>query len=125
MKAIKTHLKTVAQILSVLILFQGCTIYKSANVTLEEAYKSETVIRVKTNENKTHKYDRVRFENDYYYGLLYKTGEDVKIRLDENKIKKIQVKDKTFSTFLPIGILVVISGVIIWAIGNSSLGIGY
>jgi hypothetical protein len=107
MKALKTHLKAVALFF---FFFQGCTVYKSTSVTLEEAVRAETVTRVKTNENETHKYDRVNLENNYYYGLIYKIGDDIKVRLDENKINKVQVKDKTMSIIKTIGIPVCIIG---------------
>ena len=111
MKALKIHLKAVALFFSILIFFQGCTVYKSTSVTLEEAVRAETVTRVKTNENETHKYDRVSLENNYYYGLIYKIGDDIKVRLDENKINKVQIKNKTNSTLSTIGSLTLLIGV--------------
>jgi len=110
MRTIKIHLRKAAMVLAALILFPGCTVYKSANVTLEEASRAESVVRVKTNENKSHKYDRVGFENDYYYGLNYKTGDDLKVRLDENRINKVQVKDRTASTVLTVGSVAILLG---------------
>ena len=50
-KTLKTHLKTVALIFATLILFQGCTVYKSVPSTLEEAYKSQTKVKIKTIDN--------------------------------------------------------------------------
>jgi len=78
MKAIKTHLKTVVLIFAALILFQGCTVYKSANVTLEEAVRAETVVIIKTNDDKTTKYHRVVSEKNKYYGQLLFRGKLVK-----------------------------------------------
>ena len=46
MKAIKIHLKAVALFFSILIFFQGCTVYKSTSVTLEEAVRADTKVRI-------------------------------------------------------------------------------
>ena len=78
MKTIKSNVKRLSLIFAIIIL-QGCTVYKSANITLEEAYNAESVVRVKTKDNKTYKYDRVEFENDYFYGLNYKTVMTLKL----------------------------------------------
>jgi hypothetical protein len=65
-------------IFATLVLFQDCTVYKSANVTLEETSRAETVVRVKTNDNISQKYLKVMSENDSYYGLVQFRGEQVK-----------------------------------------------
>jgi hypothetical protein len=65
-------------IFATLVLFQDCTVYKSANVTLEEISRAETVVRVKTNDNISQKYLKVMSENDSYYGLVQFRGEQVK-----------------------------------------------
>ena len=104
MKTIKAHLKTVALFFSILILFQGCTVYKSANVTLDEATKSETVAKVKTNNNRTQKFKRIELDNGHYYGIRYIYGKMNKIQIDTSKVEKIQLKDKPLSFVLSIGI---------------------
>ena len=120
MKTFRTHLRSMALIFATLILLQGCTVYRSANVTLEEASRAETVVRVTTNENKKIKYDRIGFENDHYYGLNYKTGDDLKVRLDENNINKIQVKDKTGSVLLSLSPIVIIGAIVGIAVASGN-----
>ena len=121
MKTIKIHLKIVAIFFSTLILLQGCTVYKSANVTLEEAVRAETVVRVKTNENKTVKYDRVSLENNKYYGLLQFRGEQVKTLINEVDIERVQIKDKTWTALLTfVAPIVLIGGFIGISASNGS-----
>ena len=98
------HLKAVALFFSILIFFQGCTVYKSANVTLEEAVKSETVVKVKTNNTRAQKFKRIEADNGHYYGIRYIYGKINKTQIDKSKVEKIQLKDKTLSTVLSIGI---------------------
>ena len=91
-------------VLLVLVLFQGCTVYKSANVTLDEATKSETVVKVKTNNNRTQKFKRIVLDNGHYYGIRSTYAKMNKIQIDTSKVEKIQLKDKTLSAILSVGI---------------------
>ena len=64
MKTSTKHLKVVALIFSVVILFQSCvTVYKSGNVTLEEAVRADTKVRIKTKDHQTLKFKNVEVEN--------------------------------------------------------------
>jgi len=101
MKTSTRLLKVVAFFFSVLILFQGCTVYKSANVTIEEAVKTDTKVRLKTKDHQTIKFKKIGIEDGKFYGLLYyKNTSWVKTKINEDNIEKIQVKDKVLSTFI-------------------------
>ena len=110
MKTIKLHYRIIAFSFSILILFQGCTVYKSANVTLDEAVIANTKVRVKTNDNKTLRFEKIQLDNGVYYGMMYLNKSWVKIPVNEDNFDKIQVKDKTSSTILTIGIPLAIIG---------------
>lgn len=99
MKTIRKLLKPVTLILSMLILFQGCTVYKSGYVTLDEAVRSETVVKVYTN-NKTQKFKRIEIENGRYFGVRNIYGKMVKLQIDKSMVEKVQLRDKTLSTAL-------------------------
>ena len=132
MKTIKKQFKSVALILSMLIIFQGCTVYKSANVSLEKAYNSQTKVKVKTKDNQTHKFKRLEFEDEQYFGIkefhkddpnnLYKK-KITKTLLDVNNIENIKIKNKTMSTILPFAIPVAILGILIgaWVLAGSPI----
>jgi hypothetical protein len=113
MKTIKQHLKVVALFLSALILLQGCTVYHSANVTLEEAVRSDINVRIKTNDQQTLKFRKVGVENGNFYGVKKNNGMIVRTPLDHKFINSINSKDKTLSTILSIGIPVIIVGVLL------------
>ena len=124
MKTIKIHLKVVALFFSVLILLQGCTVYKSANVSLDDAYKSQTKVKVKTNDNRTLKFKRIAFEDGSYYGINESYKDDpfeqynkelIKTHIDVENIENIRIKNKTMSTILPFAIPVVLLGALIIA----------
>ena len=92
MKTLIKQFRLTSTVLLILLLFQSCTVYKSPNITLKEAENAQSVVRAKTIDKKTYKYYRIGFENDYFYGLNYKNGEEIKIRLNEDKIQKVQAK---------------------------------
>ena len=93
----KTSIKqTVALIFAALILFQGCTAYKSANVSLEEAVKRRTDVKITTNNNHIYTFSRVKFEEGEYYGyrnVNLKNNGKYKVHLVEENLDKIQLKD--------------------------------
>ena len=125
MKTSTRRLKVVALFFSVLILLQGCTVYKKANVTLEEAVTSDTKVRIKTNDNKTLKFKKIGIENGDYYGLLNYKSAWVKTQINEGNIEKIQVKDKTASTILNIIVpLAILTTVIVTAPSRGLLSDG-
>ena len=95
MKTLKKQFKSFALILSMLILLQGCTVYKSASITLEEAAKSRSNVKITTNGNHIYEFSRVKFEEGEYYG--YRKGSNksgkYKIHLAKQNIKNAQLKD--------------------------------
>ncbi len=101
---------------SALILFHGCTVYKSANVTLEEASKTETKVKVETKDNRTMKFNRIGVENGRFYGVNKSKGEMIQTPLDKNNLISVMPKDETLSTILTIGLPVVIIGLAIFII---------
>ena len=78
-----------------LILLQGCTVYKSSSVTLEEASKSETKVIVKENNSKAIKFDRIEVVDGKYVGVKKFKGDIIKMVLDEDNIIRISIKNKT------------------------------
>jgi hypothetical protein len=126
MKTLKKQLKVVALFFSVSILFQGCTVYKSVNVTLDQAVIANTKVRIKTNDNQTLKYKNVEAENGIYYGLMKYENSWVKTPINEDNIDKVQVKDKTLSTILTVAIpVVIIAGAAFLTINNAYAKTGF
>jgi hypothetical protein len=112
MKTSTRHLKVVALFFSVLILFQGCvTVYKSGNVTLEEAVKSDTKVRITTNDNKTIKYLNITKINQEYFGIKKVHGDLTKIPIQNENIEMIRVKNKPMSAV--VGVLIYFGGIIV------------
>lgn len=107
MKTIKKQFKSVALVLSMLILFQGCTIYKSVPISLEQAVQNESKIRVKANGNENLKFSRIGVEDGNYFGVKKSNNVIVKTPLDQKFINTIKEKDKTMSTVATVGVIIV------------------
>ncbi|MEH6535230.1 MAG: hypothetical protein V7719_02470 [Psychroserpens sp.] len=109
MKTIKNQLKNLSITLSMLVVFQSCTVYKSASVALEQAALEDVKVKVETNNGVNIKFKNIVFENENYYGIKKTKGKLDKILLNQEHINNIKIKDKTLSTILtivlPLGIL--------------------
>ena len=126
MKAIKNYLKVVALFFSALILLQGCTVYKSANVTLEEAVMAETKVKVIKKNGEEVKFKRIIFEDGHYKSIKDLGGGTVKTQIEVDKIEKVQLKDKVLSTIMSFGIpLIIIGGLATVSMGATSLSNGF
>lgn len=107
MKTLKKQTKTFALFLSIIILLQGCTVYKSTSVSLDQAVKKEQKVKVVTKVKEKLKFKRIGFEEGKYYGVKKVKGEIVKVPLDQNFIDSIREKDKTLSTIATVGVSIV------------------
>ena len=124
MRTFKVHLKGVALFLSVLILFQGCvTVYKSANVTLEEAVRADTKVRITTNDNQTMKYLNITKINQEYFGIKKVHGDLTKIPIQKEDIEIVRIKNKPMSTI--VGALVFLGGFIVVVVTGVVLSGGF
>ena len=121
MKAIAKSLNVVALFFATLMFLQSCVVYKSANVTVEEASKSNTKIRIKTYDNQTLKYDNIEVVNNEIIGVKVNKNSRRITVIEKDNIEKIQLKDKTTSTILTVGILVTAIVVMFGLIFQSSL----
>lgn len=121
MKTLKKQLRPVAWFLVIMMVFQSCTVYKSTPVTLGEAVKADTKVKIEKRNGEKLKYYRIVQGNDgKYYGDEIKNKMHNNFLINEDEIEKIQIKDKTTSTILTIGIPVLIVGL---AIGGVALAL--
>lgn len=118
MKTTKRHLNVLGLFFSALIFFQGCTVYKSTPVSIEQAVQNESKVKVITKSNEKFKFNRIRIEDSNYYG--YNSKE--RIPLDQNNIDTIKEKNKTLSTVLniviPVFTIVGLLGLLVAASGG-------
>lgn len=121
MKAILTTKTTLALLMSVIIIFQSCSVYKSKPVSLIEASKENIKVKVRTNTNMKMKFKRIEYDGVNFYGIQKENGELIKINLSQNEIKTVKLKNKGLSIFLNILIiatLAVLSPAIVFAAGG-------
>lgn len=106
---------------SILFLSQSCTIYRSKNISLDEAVETESKVRVKTTSNRNFVFKRIEKDQAVTYGIARKNSKAaahfvnnilpesvsnnrVKIALEEKMIQEINPKNKTMSAV--VGIIV-------------------
>jgi len=125
MKTLKKQFRPITLLLAFVMLFQGCTVYKSASVTFDEAVRAETKVKLKTKNSETLKFNKLELEDGQYFGVKEINKDDafniskmeiVKTQIDENNIEVIKIKDKTMSTILPFAIPVVLFGILLGSV---------
>jgi hypothetical protein len=119
MHAISGIFRMTSYLLTFLILCQSCTIYRSTNISLDEAIETENKVRVKTTSETKYAFKRIERGEDIIYGIAGKNSKagkelaqyilsenfsdsKVKIRLDEIPIHEINPKNKTLSVLVPL-----------------------
>jgi hypothetical protein len=102
MKTLKIHIKITVLFFSVLILLQGCTVYKSKNVPLEEAYLYKDRVKLETKNNESLKYLKITKMNQEYFGVKKVRGDLINVPLQKEEIESIKIKDQTLSATLSI-----------------------
>ncbi|MFH6768579.1 hypothetical protein V8G56_07530 [Gaetbulibacter aquiaggeris] len=124
MRTLKVHLKVITLFFSVLILFQGCvTVYKSTNVTLEEAVRADTKVRITTNDNQTMKYLNITKINQEYFGIKKVHGGLTKIPIQKEAVEIVRIKNKPMSTI--VGALIYLGGFIVVVVTGVVLSGGF
>ncbi|WP_242117814.1 hypothetical protein [Aestuariivivens sediminicola] len=106
----KRHLKIVACFLTLLILIQGCSIYKQVSPPYEEAMQHNARVRVKYPDHQAVKFNSIEIIEVNIYGVKKVSGKTVKTLINTEKATSIQVKDKTWSWIVSIGVPTVILG---------------
>jgi len=87
-----------ALLLTFLLLFQKCVVYKNTPITLEQAVRKESKVMVETKNEGNLKFNRIGIENGIYYGVKKAKGEIVNRALNKDFIISIKEKDETLST---------------------------
>jgi len=122
MKTQKKQINLITLLFAIVMFFQSCTVYKSANVTLDQAIQNESKVKVITMNNAKFKFKRIGVEDGNYYGIKKKNNVVIRIPLDQNFVKIIKEKDKPLSTVLSIGIPLVIAGGVIAIVAQNCCG---
>ncbi|WP_242156854.1 hypothetical protein [Aestuariivivens sediminis] len=117
MKIINKYLKLVAFFLATLMLIQGCTVYRTTPVTLEEASATNNKVKLKKIDNQTIKYKKIISINQEYFGVKKSKGDLINVPINKEDIKSIKIKNRYLSNLLsflsvPVGVVVLISIII-------------
>lgn len=118
-------------LLTIVVLSQSCTVYRSAGITIDEAVESKNKVRVKTKFNQNYTFKRIEKDKSGFYGIAYKKSRParelsndiiwgnlpdnrVKIKLQKDSIEEIKPRNKTLSILVPAGI--VATGILLFAL---------
>lgn len=120
--------KFVCVFLVFVILLQSCTVYKKAPISISEASATNHKVLIIKNDDTKLELKKIELVDGVYYGFIDEDRGIVKIPLNESTIKTIRIIDKSASTLLSTGIVVIPLAIIItlvtanWGPGNLDLG---
>ncbi|WP_149274230.1 hypothetical protein [Pareuzebyella sediminis] len=86
-------------------ILQSCVAYKNKPVSLAEAERSKKRVKIKTNSNRTYRFEQIVSDEERFYGLIKENGEMAKIEIRDYKEAFLQSKSKsTWSTIAVIAV---------------------
>lgn len=118
--------RIIALVLCVLILCQSCRVYQHRSVSLKTAYDQGRRVKIKTKGDQVYKFDRIIFENEFFYGVKKKRKKLLKTLLNPNELKSVRMHNKFLSIVYGIAIGYVTAlgvGFLIWHFSDG-IGIG-
>jgi len=120
MKILKKHIRSIAVILSLLILFQSCKSYYPNSVSLEKAVKDGKSASIIYNNDRvnTLDFDKIVKIDTVYYGIKKYRGELVKTPIELENTEFIYKNPPVLGIILGLVLL----GGIIWGIDKLGLG---
>lgn len=121
MKILKKQIRVLSLTFATLMLLQSCKVYHSKSVSLEEAVKSEKRVKIKTKENRTHKFSKLVLEEGQLYGVKIRGNQISKTPLKVQELKRIRLHNKMMSILLGITVpIITIVGLFIIALSQWS-----
>jgi hypothetical protein len=102
MKLLHKNAKITSLLLAIIFLFQGCHAYKSTPISLDEASRTNSRVKIITTENKRIVFRKIEKTDLSYYGFKKEKEKIIRVLLNEKDIRKIKAENKTLSTILTI-----------------------
>lgn len=108
------------------MILQSCIAYQKTPVSLLEAERSKTLVKVNTISNQTYRFKQIVLEEEQFYGLKKEKGEIVRIAIHNNVANKVFLHSKSKSTWTTIAVIAVpvIALAILGAAATTDLGVG-
>jgi len=120
MKLLKLKLKSFAAFLAILILSQGCTVYKGS-ISIDEAVAGRQKVKVTTSDNpKPMEFKRIERIDGEYKGLPKRYSPADEVVIKKETVTKIKEHDKTTSniiSFSPLALIVGL-GILLFSSGS-------
>jgi PBP1b-binding outer membrane lipoprotein LpoB len=116
--------KMISVLFVIALMLQSCSIYKKPPASLDEAARANARTVVVNTDNSQHKFTRITQVDNEYYGEIKTIRGAKKLPLSESNIKSIKVLDKTATTLINLGIIVIPIATTVLLISNMSFNIG-
>lgn len=129
MRPLKIKRDFICWLLVFVLLLQSCAVYHKTPISIADATATNNKVLVTKTDDTKLKFKKIELTDGMYYGIAQDSkGKMVKTPLKDSDIKSIRILDKSNSTILTIGIIVVplvVVAVILfgdWGPGNIGWG---
>ncbi len=113
MKTRQISIKTITIFFFINTLLQSCVVYQNTPVSLVEAEQSKKRVKIKTNSNRTYRFEQIVLDQEQFYGLKKEKGEMVRIVISDYNEVFLQSKRKSAWTTIAVIAVPTITAVII------------
>ncbi|HSD13048.1 MAG TPA: hypothetical protein VLB74_00215 [Flavobacterium sp.] len=117
MEVLYKKIQTISLLLTLIFLFQSCYVYQKASINPDKAVAANGRMKVITTDNKKYKFLKIKKKDSTYYGITKMKGQIVNIPLEKENMKSIHPVNKTNSTILTVGTVLLSAGTVIIIIG--------
>ncbi len=107
MKSKLHNAKFICWFLTMLIVFQSCTVYKASSISIAEAAQTNKKVLVKTTTINRLKLDRIKKTDTVYYGVKTIRQQVTSIPLKETDILSIRPYDKSKSKTASLALIII------------------
>ncbi len=90
--------------LALMMLIQGCRVYKKETMTLEDASAANVAIKLKKNNGEEMTFTRIEKIDGEFFGIQESSQKIVQVPLKEEDIKELRLHNKAMSSVLGLGL---------------------
>jgi len=114
MKTLKKQSRLTAVFMVFVVFLQSCTIYKSVPISIDQAVKNQSEVKIHTLNHDTYRFTAIEDIDGNYFGINKSAHEILRTPLNENQISTIKEKDKTLTTIFDVGVVFIILAPVIF-----------
>jgi hypothetical protein len=99
--------RMISVLLVIALMLPSCSVYKKSSASLDEAVSANARVVVINTDGSKHKFTRITQVDNEYYGEMKTISGTTKVSVSETNITSIKILDKTATTLINLGIIII------------------